>query len=739
MFKNARVGIRKMAIPLFGIGSAAAGFAGAADTQNIPETTSQGNSIDEIVVTAQRRSERAEDVPMTVQAISGDQLVKTGTVTFDDLQKIAPGVQISRIGEFTQPSIRGISTSVLGAGEENNVATYIDGFYQADQLALSGDLVNLSDVEILKGPQGALYGRNATGGAILINTLDPSNTFDAKVQATYGRFNDRGGQAYLNVPIASNVAFNLSLNYRENDGYIRDVTGVYVGNYAANTDIAPYYSYGARAKLKVDLTDNLVITLGYNYKFFSDPSATASYFSQYNVFPIPRGDGVDRVSQSIPAIYTSTSNSPTAKIEFHAPVGTLTSHTSYSRLAVDFANDYDGIKPDIVQAGATLWTRETFQETLDYNVTLGRLNLLTGFDYLRDAGLGTSWTKIDGTLANSAKNEMRTSAYAMYVNGTYSLTDRLFLSGGVRYSDEDKKFTSVFDTGPNMGESLFPGNLDEKTFVNFSPSATLRYQVAPNSNVYGSISRGFKSGTFNTINTVASTTPPAPVQPELVTAYEVGFKTNKDPVRIETAAYFYDYKDLQVSSTTIEESIITAVLQNAATAHIYGVEASLEYSPTQNWNLRGGAAFNHARYVSYPSAQAAVLVGGFITQGSQNWSGLPLPRAPDWTANLTSDYTIPLGQSKLDLTLTETYTSSYVPVSDSYDPTSRALLFQQSGYALTNGSLTWTAPGDHLWLSLYSNDMFNGRYKIYYNYSVFGAYNVLNQPVTYGVRVGYNY
>jgi iron complex outermembrane receptor protein len=718
------------------IGSAGSCFSTAVFAQNAP--SSQENNIGEIVVTAQRRSERQEDVPMSVQAISQDDLVKTGTVTFDDLDKIAPGVTMGRVGEFTQPSIRGISTSVLGPGEENNVATYIDGFYQADQLALSGDLVNLSDVEILKGPQGALYGRNATGGAILINTLDPSNTFDAKVQGTYGRFNDRGGQAYLNVPIASNVAFNLSLNYRQNDGYIRDITGIYLPPYASNTDAAPYYSYGARAKLKIDLTDNLAITFGYTYKFFSDPSSTTWYISQYNVFPIPPGDGVDRVSQSIPDIYTNTTNSPTAKIEYKTPIGTLTSHTSYSRQAVDFANDYDGLKEDIVQAGASVWTRDTFQETLDYNITvIDRLNLLTGFDFLRDAGLGTSWTKVAGDLLPSAMNEMRTSAYALYVNGTYSATDQLSLAAGVRYSDEIKKFTSIYGSGPDEGESLFPG-LDQKSFVNFSPNLTARYQVAPNSNVYGSISRGFKSGTFNSINTSPSATPPPPVQPETITAYEVGFKTNQNPVRIETAAYFYDYKNLQVSSTTVEENLITAVLQNAATAHIYGVEGSVDYSPIQNWNLRGGAAFNHARYINYPTAQAAVLVGGFITQGSQNWGGLPLPRAPDWTANLASDYTIPLKNSKLNLALSEFYTSSYVPVSDSFDPATHALLFQQGGYALTNGSLTWTGPGDHLWLSLYSNNMFNRRYRIYYNYSTFGAYDVENQPVTYGVRVGYN-
>jgi iron complex outermembrane receptor protein len=755
MFRAIRSASIGIASPVLAIWSAAVFLGNVAFAQQATETAaSQETGLKEVVVTAERRSERAENVPISLQVISQDDLTKSGIVIFDDLDKISPGVQIGRIGVFTQPSIRGISTSVLGPGEENNVATYIDGFYQAEQLSLSGDLVNLSDVQILKGPQGALYGRNATGGAILISTLDPSyDKFQMNVQGTYGRFNDRGGQLYLNTPITSNAAFNLSVNYRQNDGYIKDLTGIYVAPYPPNTDAAAYWSYGTRAKLKFDIGDNVIVTLGYNYKFFSDNSPNAWNISQYNngVFPLPAGVGVDVVSQSIPNIYNNTTNTPTLKVEFKTPIGTLASHSQYSREAVNFANDYDGIKQDTIQAGAQIWTRETYQETLDYNITaIDRLNLLTGADFLKDTGLGTSWTKLGypfipglgptspAVLTNSAMNNMRTRAFAVYVDGTYSLTDRLFLSAGVRWSDEFKSFTSVNGKEPGQGESLFPGDVTSKSFVNFSPSVRLRYEVAPNSNVYGSISRGFKSGTFNTINTVPSTTPPPPIQPELVTAYEVGFKTNKTPFRFDTAAYFYDYSNLQVSSTTVEANIITAVLQNAATAHIYGVEASGDYSPIEQWNLHLGAAFNKAYYVSYPHATAAVLVGGFITQGQQNWGGYPLPRAPEWTANLGSDYTYPLPMGNLNLALSVSYSSSYVPVSDSYDPASGALLFKQGAYALTNGTVTWNA-NDHFWLGVYSNNMFNRRYRIYYNYNTFGAYDSENQPVTYGLKVGINY
>jgi iron complex outermembrane receptor protein len=703
------------------------------------DTTAAQSStaMEEIVVTAQRRSERTEDIPMSVQAISQQDLVKTGTVAYDDLDKISVGTQIARIGIFTQPAIRGISTSTVGPGQDNNVATYVDGFYQADQLSLSGDLVNIGDIEVLKGPQGALYGRNATGGAILINTLDPTSDYEAKVAGGWGRFNDRSGQLYMNTPFSSNVEFNLSLNYRQNEGYIHDVTGVYSEGYPSNTRDARYYSYGARAKLKFILTDNLDITFGYYYKYFSDNSPNAWYFSRYPLLPVPAGVGVDAVAQAVPNIFNDNFNSPTAKISYTTPIGTLTSHTSYARMDSSFLNNFNGSKVDLVDAGG-IWQRDTFQETLDYNITaIPRLNLVTGADFLREGSPSTSFTSGFGQIENFVENELRTRSFALYADGTYSLTDRLFLSAGVRYTDDFKSLTSFFIFGPDTGHEVFPGP-DGKTFVNFSPRVALRYEVAPDSNVYASFSRGFKSGTFNSNQSVAGPAPP-PVQPETVTAYEVGFKTNRAPVRLETAAYYYDYKDLQVSSLLVQDGIITNLLNNAATARIYGAEATIDWAPVSRWNLEVAGAYNHARYVNFPDAAAGIVVNGLLTNGSQNFGGLPLPRAPDWTATAKSDYTVPVGASKVSLDLSLTYTSSYIINSDSYLPGTHDFLFQQGGYALANGSVTWTAPGDRWWASVYSNNMFNRRYAIYENFSVLGAFDQLNSPVIYGVRAGFKF
>ncbi|MFC4594525.1 TonB-dependent receptor plug domain-containing protein [Sphingobium tyrosinilyticum] len=141
-------------------------------------------------MTAQRRAERLEEVPMAVVALGAESIEKSGVTSVRDIGQIAAGVQINQAGAATQPAVRGVSTTLNTFGYENNVALYVDGFYQPDFITINADLANIADVQVLKGPQGTLYGRNATGGAILINTLAPSDTFTGKVQASYGNFDD---------------------------------------------------------------------------------------------------------------------------------------------------------------------------------------------------------------------------------------------------------------------------------------------------------------------------------------------------------------------------------------------------------------------------------------------------------------------------------------------------------------------------------------------------------------------
>ena len=177
----------------------------------------------EIVVTAQRRSENLKDVPMSVTALSADTLTAAGVTSTTDIAKVAPGVTMTFFGAFLQPSIRGITSTGANLGENSNVALYIDGVYQPQQIATLVDLPDVEQIEILKGPQGALYGQNATGGAVLVNSMAPSFKFKGKLSASHGNFNDVQLRGYVSGPLTDTVAASLSASYQNRDGFRRQV------------------------------------------------------------------------------------------------------------------------------------------------------------------------------------------------------------------------------------------------------------------------------------------------------------------------------------------------------------------------------------------------------------------------------------------------------------------------------------------------------------------------------------
>jgi len=702
--------------------------------------------IDEIVVTAQRYAERLENVPMSVIAIDPAKLERAGIVDFDNIDKISVGTMISRTGVFTQPQIRGISTRVIGPGQENNVAVYVDGIFDPANIGLGGDLLAVSDIQVLKGPQGTLYGRNATGGAILVNTLDPSDKFEGKISASYGRYNDRGGQVYVSVPVSSKVAFNVAGSYRENDGYIKDITGVYpVPHNGIGRNVVPTRNWEARVKVKAELSDNFTALLGYSHRRMEDSTALAFNYHAFAVFPQDTTQR-DRVSVSVPPYFDTDVDRVWGKLELDTGIGKLTSLTSYVNLKIEGDTDYDGNKVDLIRSGIRQPTN-AFQQSVFYNITaIERLNLTIGGEFYHNYGAfdPVHNNAFGGSFGNV--NKLRTDAYAAYVDGTYEVVDRLFVTAGVRWAQEKRSYTANFATGFNgqfqytgIGGSLLPTSPIEKTFARITTRATVRYQLTPDSNIYASFSQGFKSGTFNTLTQGPVASLP-PNRPETIDAWEVGFKTKQGNIRFDTAAFYYNYKDLQVNRYNVVAGTVISLLENAAKARNYGAEATLTWAATDRLNMQVAGAWTHARYVSYPSAAANIPQGGFITSQPQNFGGRQLERAPDWTFNASADYTFPfVNDSELTVAANFYYTSSYAPVSQSFDPATGRGLYRQGSYTLTNASATWTDSEKKYAVTGYVNNIFNNRYLIYINAGDLGVSQVYSSPTTYGVRLSYNF
>ena len=302
------------------------------------QDASTGSTLEEVVVTAQRRAEALQNVPISITVASGEQLENAGVTRLENISLIVPAVQLSRIGVYTQPAIRGVTTTLAG-NYENNVAVYVDGYYLPFTRGLNLDLVNIDQVQVLKGPQGTLFGRNATGGAILIQTLDPSLTErSGRVNATYRRYDDMQVQGYFSTPITDTLAWNVAGNYREVDGYIEDVSGF---------DTAPIENYNVSTKLKWQPTDKLTISGKLETVSISDGRALATTYEGRSWFWLesrartsrPRDN---RTSVNFPVTNETDQNTAAATIEYDFGWGRLNSVTAYQEEENSLLYDLDG-------------------------------------------------------------------------------------------------------------------------------------------------------------------------------------------------------------------------------------------------------------------------------------------------------------------------------------------------------------------------------------------------------------
>ncbi len=715
-------------------------------------------ATNDIIVTAQRRAEKLENVPVAIVALTADVLQQSGVQRMTDIGQIATGVQINRGGSFTQPAVRGISTLTLGYGFENNTAVYVDGFYQPDMVTINGDLANLASVQVLKGPQGTLYGRNATAGAIVMETLAPSQDMVGNAQVSYGRFNDVRAQAYVSVPVTDKIAFSLAGYYRKSDGYIRDIGADPVST-ADDVDAAPLQNESFRAKLLLKPTETLDITLGFNHGRVEDSRGTTYTINKY-AFAVPpsppRASARDTSSSSVLADSTAKADEFTSKISLETGIGTLTSYTGYAKRLSFSVFDFDGSRAFITQSANTSIRQRTFQQTLDYSIdAIDKLDLIIGGFYYNDkmdfgdGGARSYSGSFDAAgLQNSQFVFLTSKAYAAYADATYELADKLFLTGGIRYSDE--KRTIRYFVVPGVNPVVAPPAQNAANFSSATPRAVLRYELAPRTSIYASFSKGFRSGVFNP-TVVASPAFVLPIKPEKLTAYEIGFKTASSTFRFDAAAYYYDFRDLQVGVTIpspVNANAVIQLISNAKQAKSYGIEAQATYTPTEDLSIRAGASYNHARYTDFKNATGNglnVTTQRNISGQVQDWSGQQMARAPSFTGNIGINYEMDMAGGRLALSGNASYTSSFVVANPSlFGPLGPAGMaekqrYRQKGYAIANAQINWTDPSDHVTIGVYADNITNTRYDFVLSGGLFGDYSQGNEPVSYGVRGGFKF
>jgi iron complex outermembrane recepter protein len=714
--------------------------------------------MEEVVVTAQKRAEKLEDVPLSITAITPESLERSGITTIEDIGRLSAGVQVNRAGAFTQPSIRGITTLTLGYGFENNVAVYVDGMYEADMISINTDLANIASVQILKGPQGTLYGRNATGGAIVIETMDPGKEAQGKVQASAGNLNDQRIQAYVSAPLTDTLGFSIAGSTHTNDGYIRDI-GNNANSSADDYDIAPLKDRSLRLKLKWTPSDTLAVTLGHNDTYHLDARGYAyRYIAHVNPLlgqgtPPARATKDNTTSLTIIPDNGSRVDETTGKVVWDTGIGTLTSNTGYTERNSHSNFDIDGSKPDGSHSENTQIDQYSFQQSLDfYTNVIDRFDINVGAMYFRDRFHNDYANAFVGNVLQRTQFiEMTTDALAAYFDITWQPIDHLFLTAGYRRSVENKGSHILEVANPAVIPPLAvaPEYDKDKTFSAGTPRLVARYELSPSSNVYASYTEGFRSGAWNPTPqpTVALD---VPVDQEKVKAYEIGFKTVTGDVRFSTAAYYYDYTNLQVGLTTVlPTGAPTQTVFNAKSAKSYGAEAQIDYMPINNLNLAASIAYTHARYTDFANGfGTALLATGYNGTRAQDFSDQQMARAPDWTANASVDYTLNNVISGGDLTLAANaaYTDSFVmrnlslygPAAPApYNPNNQR--YRQGGFTTVNSQINWTDATQRYTVGVYVQNLTDKKHYLDYSGSAYGDSMQYDYGRTYGAKLGYSF
>ena len=791
-----------LAVPLLGTPA----FAQGSDSAAADDGT--------IIVTAQRRSEALEDVPMSVSVLSQETLSNAGVTSVRDLANVTTGFQMGNGGSYPQPAIRGITTINAGA-YENNVALFVDGLYQTTPQVLNMDLPNVQNIQVLKGPQGTLYGRNATGGAILIDTIDPGRDWAGSTELTYGRFDDKRLRSWFAGPLSDSIGISLASTIRRTDGYYKRASRTTPGKFDGR--FLGLKQDSIRGKVKLGLTDTFTATLAYNYLHASDPRGVVftPIENVSNSYTVPgrntRPRNLGEVAGDVFDL-DFKQHEGSVKLELETGVGTLRSVTGYTSGRLSTIFDFGGsYVPD--NFSASIIRDKTIQEALDFSINaIDNVDLIVGGTYykiktsydpdhpnsvfLGPASLGaypdpaTTVTPLSSYRRFSDTFFFRTKeAWAVFGDATFHATDRLSINVGARYSKETQD-VSGFKNNLSLATGAISStpytratSAKRSSYSKFTPRASIRYEIAPSTNIYASYSRGFRGGEWNSVIPGDNPNNWFDVTQEVVDAYEVGLKSGGGRLRFELAGFYYDYKNLQVSFTQNVNNVALVILQNAPSAEIYGAEASFDYELADNLNVRAGATWLHARYGDgfiFSGSGVNPNAAGFNTNSDplkvyqnktleQDLSGKQMSRAPNFAAFFGFDYLIPQGDGGLRLAANVKYTDSYVVtnpsiwggwVSNPTDPLynaakvgqNDALLAgtpfadragkqraRQGRYALLNASVTWTDPSDTFYARLWGNNLTNIKYRTHYNPLSTGTYAPIAEPMTYGITLGYKF
>ncbi len=705
-----------------------------AGEQTGQDVQDEESTLGAVIVTARRRDERLQDVPIAVSAITGAQADLIGVDSTDLLTVVTPSLDFGQQPFAAIPFLRGVGSSSGGAGFESPIAIYVDDVYYASPNAKLFTLDNIESVQVLKGPQGTLFGRNATGGVIQVKTKQPEFKPSGKVTAGYANYDTISGSFYATGGLSDNIAANIAVSGSDQgEGYGESVlTGV---------ETQKSKDWNIRAQMLINLSEKTSVKLAADY---SDSESDMG--ANLGVLPGSVGIGGTTFSGEY---NTATDGNDLVEIQqaglsmhvnHEMSFADLVSVSAYRNTEMNTLLDQDASPITFFTLDLDSPTKTFSQEFRLVSNTDGPLEWVTGVYYLNAISKYDPAT-LTGIIFDPAsigdesavyqfEDKQTLNSYSGFAEGTYRFLPDTSLTLGIRYTLDEYEFESIEQTirSSVVPEFDVPGGefTLEDDFDKFTYRAILDHKFTDDIMGYASYSRGFKSGGYNVAEPGTADTQAA-VRPEVLDAYEIGLKTSlmENRLTFNIAGYYYDYKDLAVSITRQGSLFVI----NAAAAEIKGVDADFVFSPMDGLRIAGGIGYIDSEYSEFPNGPTYTPNPnppfGFIV-GSADLSGNETQRSPELTLSVAPSYTFRAGNGAVTLAASYYHNSGYYS-----DPENR---LEQPSYELVNASLGYQFDNG-LGIRLWGKNLTDDRYFTFLQGDFFKDPAAYAPPRTYGITL----
>ena len=710
-------------------------------------------TLEEVVVTAQKRSQSLQDVPVTVQALTEDGLAEAGISDSLDLQIVTPGFVVNNTGPAQQMYLRGIGNRLALAGLDPSVAIYMDDQYIGVAQAGQFEFADIERIEVLKGPQGTLYGRNASAGAIRVVTKAVDDDFNGKIEGTLGNFDQRKLSGSVNVPITDDFGVRLSALVSQRDGFAENIGTEGL----REIDDGDFRAY--RLKARWNATDNITANLALSTTEQEDTNGYDNIVLGPQEYSLGlflggvTGEGNKTVGTEIARRSKSTADSASFRLDVAGDSVDFASITTWWDYELDGALDLDGTSAHALGFIGFPQEASSFSQELQWVSDIGeKIDWIAGLFYYEQ---DTSWEGLIDRSDTSAAvggppflsqgyQKADTTAYAAFGQLTYHFDESWSLTVGGRYNYEEKEV--IVRASDILDLTTAPPLEDSVDWTDFTPKVTLQYDFDLGM-VYLTYSQGFKSGGYNYVASAINPLtgePEPPVDPEVLDMLELGWKTELADrrLRLNGALFYYDYQDLQVSANVTTPSGAQAnITRNAADATVIGLDLDFTFLATENFTINGAINLMESEYDEYfASAQMFNgVIDGTPAPGMRairyDASGESLLRAPDISAFLTLTYELPIANGRSPVSITYSYKGDY-----KFDfvaaPETSAL--QQDAYGLLNARWAYYSADDTWSVAVWGKNLMDeDEYFDDINANPAGIRGSVGTPRTYGVDVTY--